>query len=456
MDRRSFLASTGALVAVPQLARIGLPRAGSHGSRLVDLTMRAQREHRALAGSASCQMLTYNSDCPGPVVELREGDRARLVLENQLDEISTIHWHGLHLPNAMDGSPLNAVARGTRYVYEFDVPRGSAGTYWYHPHPPHRTGYQVAHGLHGALIIRADDDPIAHLPERLLVFWDNRLDAQGNIDIPDPDSIPGRIDFENGREGPLHFVNGKLAPEFTIRAGEVQRWRLVNASAARFYRLALEGHTLLHVGSDGGLFEIPVEVPEILLAPAERAEVLVRATADPGTRVTLRSLPYDRYIPQTRPADWREPCDLATLAYSKEPPVPSPAIPARLRVVPPLREADATVTRTISMSQGLINGKKMDPDRVDVSARLGATELWHVENLVGLDHPFHLHGFQFQVVSRNGEPEPFRCWKDTVNVPKHEEVRFLVRFDDFPGKWMFHCHILDHEDHGMMGILEVR
>ena len=108
------------------------------------------------------------------------------------------------------------------------------------------------------------------------------------------------------------------------------------------------------------------------------------------------------------------------------------------------------------LTQHLINGRSMDPARVDVSARRGATEIWEIENLVGMDHPFHLHGFQFQVLSRNGVPEPFPAWKDVVNVPRHESVRFVVRFDDFAGKWMFHCHILDHEDHGMMGVLEVR
>jgi FtsP/CotA-like multicopper oxidase with cupredoxin domain len=110
----------------------------------------------------------------------------------------------------------------------------------------------------------------------------------------------------------------------------------------------------------------------------------------------------------------------------------------------------------MSLSQGMINGRMMDPARVDVSARLGATEIWKIENLVGMDHPFHLHGFQFQVLERNGVPEPVRRWKDTVNVPKHETVRFIVRYDRYPGKWMFHCHILTHEDHGMMGILEIR
>jgi FtsP/CotA-like multicopper oxidase with cupredoxin domain len=110
----------------------------------------------------------------------------------------------------------------------------------------------------------------------------------------------------------------------------------------------------------------------------------------------------------------------------------------------------------MSLSQGMINGKVMDPERVDVRARLGATEIWEVENLVGMDHPFHLHGFQFQVLDRDGVPEKDRRWKDTVNVPKHSSVRFVVRYDSYAGKWMFHCHILDHEDHGMMGVLQIQ
>jgi FtsP/CotA-like multicopper oxidase with cupredoxin domain len=114
------------------------------------------------------------------------------------------------------------------------------------------------------------------------------------------------------------------------------------------------------------------------------------------------------------------------------------------------------VRRVVTLSQGLINGKAMDMNRVDFLARLDDTEIWEIENIVGMDHPFHLHGFQFQVIERNGVPEPFRSWKDMVNVPKHQTARIIVRFANYPGKWMFHCHILDHEDHGMMGILEVK
>jgi bilirubin oxidase len=456
MDRRVFVASTSSVLLGASIPWLGHPVSRQRGDRQVKIDLVAAPRRAELVAGKPCTTFAYNGRIPGPVLEVREGDEVRVRFRNDLDEDTTVHWHGMHIPFDADGSPFHPVAPGASYDYRFEIPRGSAGTYWYHPHPQHRTGYQVALGLHGALIVRADDDPLAHLPEQLLVLWDNRVDEEGSIDVPGIRTMPGRIDFENGREGPLHFVNGELGGRLDIRSGEVQRWRIVNASAARFYRLALEGHALVHVGSDGGLFEVPREVDELMLAPSERAEVLVRATATPGTRARLLSLPYDRYIPQTRPADWTEPCQLLTLEYADAPPVPSPPIPSRLRLVPPLHEADATATRIMALSQGMINGKLMDHDRVDVTAPLGATEIWQVENLVGMDHPFHLHGFQFQVLDRNGVPEPFRCWKDTVNVPKHEMLRFIVRYDDFPGKWMFHCHILDHEDHGMMGVLEVR
>ncbi|MEJ7810874.1 MAG: multicopper oxidase family protein, partial [Gemmatimonadaceae bacterium] len=360
-------------------------------------------------------------------------------------------------PAAADGSPFDPIAPGAQHDYVFTVPPGTAGTYWYHPHPHHRTGDQVARGLYGAIIVRAPDDPLpASLRERLLILSDNRFLPDGSIDLPDPRSPQGRLDAENGREGDVLFVNGEVMPTLEIRSGEVQRWRVVNASAARIYRLALADHSVLHVGSDGGLFERPLNVEEILLAPGERAELLVRGTGVPGSRSVLQALPYDRYIPQTRPRDWNMPRDLLSLQYTNEPPVAPVALPDRLRAVPALDTARATATRVMVLTQHLINGKGMDMARVDVSATLGATEIWEVENLVGMDHPFHLHGFQFQVLDRNGVAESYRSWKDVVNVPKHQSARFIVRYDDFPGKWMYHCHILDHEDHGMMGVMEVK
>jgi FtsP/CotA-like multicopper oxidase with cupredoxin domain len=425
--------------------------------RVVRLTLTAAPTRLSLRPDALTDVYAYNGQVPGPLLEFREGDSVIVHFRNELPQPSTIHWHGLHLPFTADGSPFHPVAPGGTHDYTFTIQPGTAGTYWYHPHPHHTTGMQVARGLYGAIIVRDPSDPLPNsLTERVLVLSDNRFTESGAIDLPPLSSPAGRIDAENGREGEVLFVSGEELPTYGIRSGEVQRWRIINTSAARVYRLAIPEHTFLHVGSDGGLFEYPVELEEIVLGVGERAEVLVRGSGAPGTTVTLQALPYDRYIPQTRPRYWSRTRDLLTLRYANTPPVTPPVIPARLRHVPPLDTLAATATQTMVLTQHLINGRAMDMNRVDVTSRLGATEIWEVENLVGMDHPFHLHGFQFQVIDRNGKPEPYRSWKDVVNVPRHESARFIVRYDNFAGKWMFHCHILDHEDHGMMGVLEVK
>ena len=410
-----------------------------------------------MPGGPATDVFAYNGSVPGPTLVVREGDRVIIHFHNGLSEPTTIHWHGVHLPADADGSPLYAIAPGASHDYVFTIGAGTAGTYWYHPHPDGRSGYQITKGLYGAIIVRDPHDPLpATLTEKLLVLSDNRFHPDGSLDLPDPDSPAGRVDMENGREGDVLLVNGQVMPTLTIRSGEVQRWRIVNASAARVYRLTIPSQTFLHVGNDGGLFERPVELSEIVLANSERVELLVRGSGAPGSQATLQTLAYDRYIPQTRPADWNRTRDVLTLRTATTPPLAPVTLPARLRIVPPLDTARAVATRVISLGQGLINGKTMDMTRVDVSARLGTTEIWEIENLVGMDHPFHLHGFHFQVLDRNGVPVPYRSWKDTINVPRHETVRFIVAFDDYPGKWMFHCHILTHEDEGMMGILELK
>lgn len=423
---------------------------------VVEVTLTAEPARLSLISGTHTDAYAYNGTVPGPTLEFREGDSVVVHFRNKLPHSTTVHWHGLHIPFDMDGSPYHPVQPGAQHTYTFRLKPGSAGTYWYHPHPHHGTGDQVARGLFGVLIVRAPDDPLpATLKEQLVVLSDNRFQQDGSIDISQPHTHQGRIDFENGREGDVLFVSGKVMPTLSIRSGEVQRWRIINASAARVYRIALRDHKLLHVGTDGGLFEHPVEVDEIKLAVGERAEVLVRAQNKPGSSTVLQALPYDRYIPQTRPANWNEPRDLLTLQYSSQTAVKPVAIPKTLRVVPVLDTTAVTETRVMSLSQGMINGKLHDMHRIDVKSLLGKTEIWEIENLVGMDHPFHLHGFQFQVLDRDGVPEPQRQWKDVVNVPKHQTARFIVRYDNYPGKWMFHCHILDHEDHGMMGVLQV-
>ena len=425
--------------------------------RTVEVTITAEPALLSIIPGAKTPSYAYNGRVPGPTLEAYEGDRVIVHFRNRLPEPTTIHWHGMHLPARFDGSPFYMVQPGESYDYEFTLQKGTAGTYWYHPHPHPSTGAQVAKGLFAPLIVRARDDPLPKsIKERLIVLSDNRFRADGSIDISDPSTPQGNLDVSNGREGNVLFVNGQVMPTITIRSGEVQLWRVINASAARVYRLAIPGHTMLHVGSDGGLFGKPVEVKDIVIANSERVMLLVRGTGAPGTTTVLQTLPYDRYVPQTKPGDWNTPRDLLTLQYAKDAPVTPVAIPAVLRPIPAIDTTLATRTRVFVMQAGFINGKLHDMNRVDETAKLGDVEIWQIENLVGMDHPFHLHGFQFQVIDRDGVPEPFTSWKDTVNLPKHSTARFLVHLSDFPGKWMYHCHILDHEDHGMMGVLELK
>lgn len=439
---------TNELAAPPTL------RNRSRALHVVEVSLTAAPARLTLVPGRTTAALAYNGRVPGPTLDVHEGDSVIVHFANHLSEPTTIHWHGLHLPASQDGSPLQPVMPGTGRDYVFRIAPGTAGTYWYHPHSDRRTTYQVGMGLFGALIVRPARDPVpAPIREKLLILSDNRFRPDGSVDFADSGSMAAVIDAENGREGNVLFVNGQLEPSLSIRAGEVQRWRIINASAARVYRLSVEGATLFRIASDGGLFEKAEKVREVVLANSDRVELLVRGDAPPGTRTALRALPYDRYDPHTRPADWNRPRDLLSLRYSDAAPEPPMAIPAALRPVAWLDTTHVAEHRLVVFTQGMINGKQMDMHRVDFTGRIGTTEIWEIENLVGMDHPFHLHGFRFQVLDRNGVPEPVPRWEDTIDVPPHESVRIVVRFDDFPGKWMFHCHIMDHEDMGMMGIL---
>ena len=423
--------------------------------KTVEVNLTAGVATLSLQPGITSEVFAYNGHVPGPTLDVREGDHVIIHFRNELPEPTTVHWHGIHLPFESDGSPFHPIKPGESRTYEFTVRPGTAGTYWYHPHPDHRTGFAIGKGLFGAIIVHAANDPLPVMTERLIILSDNRFLKDGAIDFPDPASDHGGIDEENGREGPVLFVNGQVMPSISIRSGEIQRWRVVNASAGRIYRIAIPNVTLTQVGTDGGLLESPRDVKEVLLTTGERVELLVRGGA-PGSKTVMQNLPYDRYAPQTRPKDWNTTFDLLTLETTTAPPLPPVVIPSFLRKITALDTARATAVRTVVLGQGMINGKLMDMNRIDVSTTVGATEIWEIENVVGMDHPFHLHGFQFQVLDRDGVREPYLAWKDMLNIPKHSTARIIVRYDDYPGKWMFHCHILDHEDHGMMGVLEVK
>jgi FtsP/CotA-like multicopper oxidase with cupredoxin domain len=258
---------------------------------------------------------------------------------------------------------------------------------------------------------------------------------------------PHRVmDWHEGKQGDLVLVNGAVQPELRARA-DTLRLRLINASNARYFRLALSDDQPLHlIATDGHYLEKPVAAAELLLVPGERADVLVRP--DPGRPLMLRDLPYDRRTMHHS----RERTLLRIVPASGAPPL---ALPQRLAAVLALRAEDAAVRRRITMAMFFMDGRPFDPRRIDISARSGDLELWQVENVGTMDHPFHLHTWSFQVLSRNGRPEPFRAWRDTINLKPGDRVDLLVPLADYAGKTLYHCHISEHGDKGMMAVLEV-
>jgi bilirubin oxidase len=423
-------------------------------------TLVAQRANKVILPGTSTEFWTYNSRVPGPLIEVYEGDTVRIRLENRLSQETTIHWHGLPVPPDQDGNPMDPVAPGATRLYEFTLPVGSAGTYWYHPHPHEFTAEQVFRGMAGLLIVRSRTDPVpTAIEEKLLVISDLRLAADGTI------PANTAMDWQNGREGNYVLVNGQYRPMLTINPGQSQRWRILNATNARYLRLALTGHTLTLIGTDGGLLRSPVPgLDEILLAPAERVEVIVTASLSSGATAVLRSLPYDRGsmgMMETSSTTF----PLLTLTNTSAS-TAAVALPSALSPISDLGVHTSSKRLVFSSGMGmgggmmsfLIDGKSFDPARIDLTSRVNEVEQWTIENRSSMDHPFHLHGTQVQVVSRTRGgvtvAEPFLAWRDTVNVAALETVVLKVVQRQL-GRRMYHCHILEHEDQGMMGVLEV-
>ncbi|PDQ21855.1 copper oxidase [Mesorhizobium sanjuanii] len=499
MHRRSFLRAGLVTVlagrpAMAQMKMDDMPGMGDHsghdmgapprsavvlpeGEALRDLPRLAneaatpgQFKARLTAGPATVRfaegldtpILGYNGMSPGPLIEAVEGDRVEITFANRIpDEASTIHWHGMPVPADQDGNPMDPVETGIDRSYSFELPEGSAGSYWYHPHPHGRTAEQVYRGLAGVFLVKPGTDPIpAAYGDTVLVFTDLRLAADGTL----PDNT--MTDLMNGRVGDHVLVNGQRNPALTVPFGTKRRFRLYNATNARFLRLSFDGAPMTIIGTDGGLLEAPVAADDILLSPAERLEVIV-SFEKPGP-ATLYTLDYDRgWMGAGRPADAG--LTLLTVHVSQTPAEPVPPLPDRLRPIARLGAPSISrrfvFTETMAMNANgmemgfLINGAAFDMGRVDIVAKQGEVELWEIVNEADMDHPFHVHGTQFQVVEheRDGKVSkaPYLAWKDTVNVTRGETVRLLLR-QDRPGPRMYHCHILEHEQLGMMGIVDVR
>lgn len=467
------LAGLGAAVAGSALlrrAKVSSPspiaatdsRLISKGGRL-DVDLVAEARAGTIPGGPS-ELLTYNGRSPGPWLEVKPGDRVRIHLHNQLNQATNLHFHGLHIPPT--GSADNifvSVPPGGTSSYDFTIPKDHrAGLFYVHPHQHGVSADQVFGGLAAALIVRGELDQIpevAAATEHVLLLKDY---PSGSGDASTSTGM-GRM---LGREGPVLTVNGLRNPELTIGTGGLLRLRLLNASNARIYRLALEGHQLQLIATDGGAMATPEPLEELLLAPGERADVLVQGHQRSGS-YRLLDLPYQRSGHMGMGASDNSGNSgraLATLHYAgSRKPLP---LPTALVSVPQMPEPERTRRFVMAHAMGgmgahgmgmgfQINGESFDPGRINTRVELGSTEDWLLINNDVMDHPFHLHINPFQVISRSGKPPAQRSWKDTVLVKAGEEVKIRVSFTDYPGRTVYHCHNLDHEDLGLMGILQI-
>jgi FtsP/CotA-like multicopper oxidase with cupredoxin domain len=438
----------------------------------------------------------------GPIIHLRRGQRVRLRFRNRLGEPSIVHWHGLDVPELADGHPRLAIAGGAEYVYDFVV-TNRAGTYWYHPHPHMRTAAQVYQGLAGLLLVSDSEEEALGLPsgesELLCVLQDRRFDSNNQFMYASA-ATTGRMqagrsrgggmgrmggmaqmmETMNGWLGDHMLVNGREKPTLNVNR-QTYRVRLLNGSNARFYKLAWSnGASMMLIGSDGGLLETARAQRAVTLAPGQRADVLLDLSSHaPGSEVRLQSLAFPAadvgragMMGETSPLPQGAALTLMTLRLSGTQ-GPQFRLPERLSAHDFHEAPRASVRRvplTFMRMNWFIDGRVFDMENVaDVeTVEPGSTHIWEFVNEPGpmgmaMAHPVHLHGTQFRVLSRTrGMPNALRDgiadagWTDTVVVLPAETVRIQVTFSKHQGLYLYHCHILEHEDMGMMRNFRIR
>jgi FtsP/CotA-like multicopper oxidase with cupredoxin domain len=447
---------------------IALAKQYQSSEGLLELDLEAG-EHSVNISGKSAQLMTYNGQIPSPRLEVNPGDTVRINFTNNLSQSTNIHYHGLHIP--ITGNADNVflhIPRGERLTYEFNIAKNHpAGLFWYHPHLHGLVAEQLFGGLAGLFVVRGELDEIPEVKtavEQFVILQDFALDNRGNR-IPD-----SQLSIMTGREGNIITVNGEVNPNFAIPTGKLLRLRILNASPSRFYQLSLENHPFYLIATDGGALTKPVELTELLLTPGERADILIQPSQEPR-QYRLLNLPYQRVgmgmmgggmmgRGMMRGNFNNEPQLLATVSYQAK---TTPTLPTKLIAVEPLPTAPKM--RRFQLNHGMIpgqgmvflfNGQPYQSQRIDTSVQLNTIEDWEIMNTGMMDHPFHVHGNPFQIISRNGQPEPYLAWRDVALVKQGESVVIRMAFRDFAGKTVYHCHILDHEDLGMMANLEIK
>lgn len=415
-------------------------------------------------------LLTYNRSFPGPTIRAKRGETLRVQLKNFLPpttaknilghtrNITNLHTHGLHVsPNPPADSMMIQLRPGEIYDYSYSMDHEEPGHLnFYHPHVHGVVAEQYWGGLVGPLVVEDETPALSGLQTQIMVLKD--LTLSGTV----PEPYTATMQYMHGKEGNLVMVNGQVNPVLNIQPGQVQRWQIVNACNARFFNLAIENHTINLIGTDGGLLDKPYPVSSIVLSPGERVDILVKANQAKKSYRFL-SLPYNRGGMSSQ-----QQVTLLTLAYQGSP--TNNSLPAAIN--PDARRVAMDTTSlpqrrlTLSMMQGkgYINGQTflgMD-NACTIMSPLGGWEVWEIVNQSGMDHPFHQHVNAAQVLSITGGDRNYAslytsipAWKDVVLIPKWGSVKLLVPVRDYDGMTMFHCHIIEHEDIGMMGVWDI-
>ena len=409
----------------------------------------------------SSQTLSYANGMLGPTIRANKGEIVNILLQNNLSEETNVHWHGLILPENMDGHPKDVAPSGGSYQYALPIIQ-RAGTYWYHPHPHGFTAKQVFMGLAGMFIVNDEEEAALNLPsgefEVPLIIQDKHF--EGN----QLDYSPTADEIMSGYLGEHVTVNGMHAPYLNV-ATTWYRFRVLNGSTARVYKLAFTGGLKMHIiGSDGGLLRSPQTVSDILLGPGERLDVLVDfSQLAVGKEAYLVSNSFSKYNVQGR-----QTFKLMKFKTDRSASLPF-TLPSTLSHITEINPVQAVITRTFDISamaggegghggemgRHSINGRTFEMDRIDETVGAGTTEIWEFDNIAGDEiHPMHIHGVQFQVLHRTGGRNEIiaseKGWKDTVLVMPGEKVKVIMTFPEYRGVFVFHCHNLEHEDDGMM------
>lgn len=419
---------------------------------VLNVTLTAEAAEVNIAGQ-TVRATVYNGLYVPPTLRVRPGDVMNVRIVNNLDDPTNLHHHGSNVSPRENGDNVFAhVMPGEIYDQRIEFPPDhQPGLLWYHPHMHGLVEAQVFGGMSGALIVEGILDPFPQLRgvrERVLLLKDFQ-NAGGQIPTEDIDS----------NAGTTRTVNGLVNPTIKIRPGETQFWRIANIGADIYYRIRLDGHTLYEIGKDGNRNTRLVERQEIVLPPAARAEVVVQG--GPHGVYALRTLYYD----QGPDGDQYPEVVLATLISEGRAETPLP-LPTREQFPPveDLRTQPIANRRTFLFSENpdtnefFINGQQFDENRVDTTVQLGAVEEWTIQNVSNEEHVFLIHQLDFQVTEINGEEVPFTGRQDVVNLPVQGTVKVLIPFTNpvIVGKFVYHCHIVAHEDNGMMAVIEVQ